>query len=124
MALIVLGAIVLDAMSKGTAFVSRLIVIFSLITIAIIAFGGELGIRVGLFLVLTLALGYRTIQLRRNCPFIRPRFSCGSSWSAFSFNVSCFRFPPDVPVWLWMFMPFCVLPGGVDRRHRALGSDA
>jgi hypothetical protein len=111
-ALMVLGAIAVQfyADRQGLSY-KELIVGLGVITGAIIIFGGERGIRFGLILwVLTLALGYRTLEVTQN---LRIHPSEILIWLLFACICvqrqlrSSTRFA--LPWWLWLLVPFCVL---------------
>ncbi len=109
---IVLGVIVVDyyAQRQGLSY-KELIVALGALAFAVVVFGGERGIRFGLILwVLTLALGYRTIEWTENlrihpseiliwvlffCIFVQRQLRLTTRFT--------------LPWWLWMFLPFCVL---------------
>ena len=109
---IVAGAVAVDfyAERQGLSY-KEMIVALGAIAFAVVVFGGERGIRFGLILwVLTLALGYRTIEWTRN---LRIHPSEILIWVLF-FCIfaqrqlrSTTRF--SLPWWVWMFLPFCVL---------------
>ena len=109
---IVLGVMVVDyyAERQGLSY-RELIVALGALVFAVVVFGGERGIRFGLVLwILTLALGYRTIEWTPN---LRIHPSEILLWVLF-FCIfaqrelrSTTRFA--LPWWLWMFLPFCVL---------------
>ena len=109
---IVLGVIAVDyyAQRQGLSY-KELIVALGALAGAVVVFGGERGIRFGLILwVLTLALGYRTIEWTENlrihpseiliwvlflCIFVQRQLRLTTRFT--------------LPWWLWMFLPFCVL---------------
>ena len=109
---ILVGAIVVDyyAERQGLSY-KELIVVLGALVFAVVVFGGERGIRFGLVLwVLTLALGYRTIEWTENLR-IHPSeiliwvlFFCIFAQRQLRLTT---RF--TLPWWLWMFLPFCVL---------------
>jgi hypothetical protein len=111
-AVIVIGVLsgALYAGRQGLSYRELIIVLGGLIA-AMIVFGGERGIRFGLVLwVLTLALGYRTVELTPNLR-IHPSeiliwllFVCILARRRF---LSAIRFP--LPWWLWLLIPFWVL---------------
>jgi len=108
----VLGVVVVDfyAERQGLSY-KELIVALGALVFAVVVFGGERGIRFGLVLwVLTLALGYRTIEWTENLR-IHPSeiliwvlFFCIFAQRQLRLTT---RF--TLPWWLWMFLPFCVL---------------
>ena len=109
---IVLSAIAVDfyAERQGLSY-RELIVVVGVLIVSVILFGGERGIRFGLVLwVLTLALGYRTIEWTHN---LRIHPSEILLWLLFVCIFaqrelrSTTKF--SLPWWLWMFLPFCVL---------------
>jgi hypothetical protein len=89
----------------------ELIVALGLVIGSVVVFGGERGIRFGLVLwVLTLALGYRTVEWTPNLR-IHPSeiliwvlFICVCAQRKFQ-TVTRFL----LPWWLWLLVPFCVL---------------
>ena len=109
---VVLGVFVVDyyAERQGLSY-KELIVVLGALVFGVVVFGGERGIRLGLVLwVLTLALGYRTIEWTEN---LRIHPSEILIWVLFfcifvqrQLRVTT-RF--TLPWWLWMFLPFCVL---------------
>lgn len=109
---VVLGVVVVDfyAERQGLSY-KELIVALGALVFAVVVFGGERGIRFGLVLwVLTLALGYRTIEWTENLR-IHPSeiliwvlFFCIFAQRQLRLTT---RF--TLPWWLWMFLPFCVL---------------
>ncbi|MGH9875243.1 MAG: hypothetical protein ACRD9S_22535 [Pyrinomonadaceae bacterium] len=109
---ILAGAIAVNfyADRQGLSY-KELIVALGALAIAVVVFGGERGIRFGLILwVLTLALGYRTIEWTENLR-IHPSeiliwvlFFCIFAQRQLRLST---RF--SLPWWLWMFLPFCVL---------------
>jgi hypothetical protein len=109
---VVLGVGVVNfyAERQGLSY-KELIVALGALVFAVVVFGGERGIRFGLVLwVLTLALGYRTIEWTENLR-IHPSeiliwvlFFCIFAQRQFRLTT---RF--TLPWWLWMFLPFCVL---------------
>lgn len=111
-ALIVLAGIVLYLYIEKRGFsYQELIIVFSVLTGAVIAFGREFGIRIGFVLwVLTLALGYRTVEVTRDLA-IHPAEVL--LW----FLLVCILFQRRLvsnarltfPLWLWMLIPFWVL---------------
>jgi len=112
MAVIVIGvvAVGLYANLQGLSY-KELIVGLGALGATIIIFGGERGIRFGLMLwVLTLALGYRTIEWTQN---IRIHPSEILIWLLFVCIFaqrqlrSATRF--SLPWWLWLLVPFWVL---------------
>ena len=114
-AVLVLGVIGVEfyADRQGLSY-RELIVALGVLIVAVIVFGGERGIRFGLVLwVLTLALGYRTIEWTQNlrihpselliwlllaCIFAQRQLVANSRLS--------------LPWWLWLFLPFGFLAGG------------
>ena len=111
-AALVLGAIAVEfyADRQGLSY-KELIVVLGVLAAAIIVFGGERGIRFGLILwVLTLALGYRTIEWTQNLR-IHPSeiliwllFACVCAQRRLR---SVTRF--SLPWWLWLLVPFFAL---------------
>jgi hypothetical protein len=110
--LIVLGALGVEfyADRQGLSY-KELIVALGVLIVAVIVFGGERGIRFGLVLwVLTLALGYRTIEWTENLR-IHPSeiliwllFVCICAQRELR---SSTRF--SLPWWLWLLVPFWAL---------------
>lgn len=111
-ALLVAGgaALYFYADRRGLSY-RELIVVFSALLIAVIAFGGELGIRLGFVLwVLTLALGYRTFQLT-------PDWSITPAEVLLWLLLACILVQRRMvasarlsfPIWLWLLVPFWVL---------------
>ncbi len=109
---IVLGVIgvLFYADRQGLSY-KELIVSLGALIVAVIIFGGERGIRFGLVLwVLTLALGYRTIEWTQN---LRIHPSEILIWLLFASICaqrqlrSSTRF--TLPWWLWMLIPFWAL---------------
>ena len=108
-AVIVLGALAVEfyADKQGLSYKDIIVVLGALIA-AVIIFGGERGIKFGLVLwVLTLALGYRTIELTPNlrlhpseiliwlllgCILVQRQLAAKS--------------PVSLPWWLWLLIPF------------------
>ncbi len=108
-AVIVLGALAVEfyADNQGLSYKDIIVVLGALIA-AVIIFGGERGIRFGLVLwVLTLALGYRTVELTPNlrlhpseiliwlllgCILVQRQLAAKS--------------PVSLPWWLWLLIPF------------------
>ena len=89
----------------------ELIVVSALLIVGVIVFGRELGVRWGFVLwVLTLALGYRTVELTRDLP-LHP--SEVLLWLLLVCVLMQRRLAASArltfPVWLWMFIPFWVL---------------
>jgi len=89
----------------------ELIVVSALLIVGVIVFGRELGVRWGFVLwVLTLALGYRTVELTRDLP-IHP--SEVLLWLLLVCVLMQRRLAASArltfQVWLWMFIPFWVL---------------
>src|SRR6267154_5870308 len=107
---IVVAAVELYADRQGLSY-KELIVGLGALVAAIILFGGERGIRFGLVLwVLTLALGYRTIEWTQNLR-IHPSeilvwllFACICAQRQLR---SSTRFL--LPWWLWFLIPFWAL---------------
>jgi len=109
---VVMGVFAVDfyAERQGLSY-KELIVALGALAFAVVVFGGERGIRFGFILwVLTLALGYRTIEWTAN---LRIHPSEILIWVLF-FCIfaqrqlrSSTRFA--LPWWLWIFLPFCVL---------------
>lgn len=111
-ALILLAGIVLwqYAERRGLSY-REIIALGGVLIVAVIAFGREFGVRVGFVLwVLTLALGYRTVEITRDLA-IHP------SEVLLWFLLLCICVQRRLvssarltfPVWLWMFIPFWVL---------------
>src|SRR6266404_2765315 len=107
---IVVIAVELYADRQGLSY-KELIVGLGALVAVIIIFGGERGIRFGLVLwVLTLALGYRTIEWT---PSLRIHPSEILIWLLLICILaerqlrSATRF--SLPWWLWLLVPFCVL---------------
>jgi len=89
----------------------ELIVVCGLLIVGVIVFGKELGVRMGFVLwVLTLAVGYRTVELTRDLP-LHP--SEVLLWLLLLCVLMQRRLAASarlaLPVWLWMFIPFWVL---------------
>ena len=89
----------------------ELIVALGVLIIAVIVFGGEHGIRFGLVLwVLTLALGYRTIEWTKD---LRIHPSEILLWlllvCTFAHRQLIARAKLALPWWLWLFIPFWAL---------------
>ncbi|MFS8086608.1 MAG: hypothetical protein ACMG6H_13325, partial [Acidobacteriota bacterium] len=89
----------------------EVIVALGALIVAVIVFGRELGIRYGFVLwVLTLTLGYRTIAVTGELA-IHP--SEILLWLLLVCVLAQRRLAADArmafPVWLWIFIPFCVL---------------
>jgi len=89
----------------------ELIVALGVLVIAVIVFGGEHGIRFGLVLwVLTLALGYRTIEWTKD---FRIHPSEILLWlllvCTFAHRQLIARAKLALPWWLWLFIPFWAL---------------
>jgi len=109
---IFVGVLVVDfyAERQGLSY-KELIVALGALAFAVVIFGGERGIRFGLILwVLTLALGYRTIEWTQNLR-IHPSeiliwvlFFCIFAQRQLRLST---RF--TLPWWFWLFLPFCVL---------------
>src|SRR6266542_1991026 len=111
-AVIVLGALAVEfyADKQGLSYKDIIVVLGALIA-GVIIFGGERGIRFGLVLwVLTLALGYRTVEWTSNlrihpseiliwlllaCILVQRQLASSSRLS--------------LPWWLWLLVPFWVL---------------
>lgn len=111
-ALLVVGGVALYfyADRRGLSY-RELIVVFSALLMAVIVFGGELGIRLGFVLwVLTLALGYRTLQLT-------PDWTVTPAEVLLWFLLICIMVQRRMvssarltfPIWLWLLVPFWVL---------------
>src|SRR5712692_5818315 len=86
----------------------ELILACGLLIVGVIVFGKELGVRMGFVLwVLTLAFGYRTIELTRDLP-LHP--SEVLLWLLLLCVLMQRRLAASarlaLPVWLWMFIPF------------------
>lgn len=111
-ALVVLGVFAVEfyADSQGLSY-KEVIVGLALLVGAVVIFGGERGIRLGLVLwVLSLALGYRTVEWTPNLR-IHPSeillwvlLICVCAQRQFQ---TATRF--SLPWWVWMMVPFCVL---------------
>jgi hypothetical protein len=111
-ALMVLGVFAVEfyADRQGLSY-KEVIVALALLVGGIVIFGGERGIRLGLVLwVLSLALGYRTVEWTRNLR-IHPSeillwvlIICVCAQRQFQTST---RFA--MPWWVWMMVPFCVL---------------
>ena len=110
--LIVLASVLLYSYAdqRGLSY-RELIVVSSVLIIAVIVFGRELGIRLGFVLwVFTLGLGYRTIELTRDLT-IHP--SEVLLWIILACILVQRRLVSNAnlafPLWLWIFIPFWVL---------------
>jgi hypothetical protein len=112
LALLIVGAATFAWYSseKGISY-KELIVGLSVLIIGVIIFGGEMGIRLGLVLwALTLALGYRTIELT---PDLRIHPSEILLWGLLLCVFAQRRFIDSrqisFPWWLWLSIPFWAL---------------
>ncbi len=111
-AMFVIGVVAIDlyAVGKGLSY-RELIVAFAALIGGIVVFGGERGIRFGFVLwVLTLALGYRTLQYTKDLTIHPAELLL---WLLF-FCILAQRELASVtritlPLWIWLFVPFCVL---------------
>src|SRR6266704_2060512 len=112
LAVFVISGIVLDlyADRRGLSY-RELIIASGLLIVGVIVFGKERGVRYGFILwVLTLALGYRTVELTPDLP-LHPSeillwllLACLCVQSRMASNTHL-----TFPVWLWLFIPFWVL---------------
>jgi hypothetical protein len=108
--ILVVGVGVTKYLDQQGLSYKELIVVSGALILAIIVFGGERGIQFGLVLwVLTLALGYRTIEIT---PDLRLHPSEILIWVLLAFimvqrhlDSTSFTFP----LWLWLFVPFWAL---------------
>ena len=103
-------AVTIYADERGVSY-RELIVIFALAILGVIVFGGESGIRWGFVLwVLTLALGYRTVSVTKELPLHPSEILL---WLLLACICVQRRLVANArltfPVWLWLFIPFCVL---------------
>jgi hypothetical protein len=110
--LIIIGTVLADVYLLGHGFSYREIIVgLGALIVGIIVFGRERGIQLGFVLwVLTLALGYRTVEWTHSlrihpseillwllmiCVFAQPKLASQTRLS--------------LPLWLWLFIPFWVL---------------
>jgi len=108
--LVAAGAFYYYVGRQGPSY-KEVIIALSALILAVIVFGRELGIRYGFVLwVLTLALGYRTVEVTGDLP-IHP--SEVLLWILLVCILVQRRLISNArlafPVWLWMFIPFWVL---------------
>jgi len=109
--LVALGGVALAIFFSGQGFsYKHLIVGLAALIAAVIVFGGDFGIRFGLVLwVLTLALGYRTVELTEN---LRLHPSEILIWLLLACILAqrhlTSQSPLSLPWWLWLFIPFWV----------------
>jgi len=105
------AAVVSFYLSQRGVSYSDLIVAFGSLTIGVIVFNGERGIHYGFMLwVLTLALGYRTMQLTPNLHLHPAEILLWVLMACVCVQrhlVSTSRL--TFPLWMWLLMPFCVL---------------
>ena len=109
--LLVLGTIAIDVYLTGNGLsYKEIIVAFGAGIVGVIIFGGERGIQFGFVLwVLTLALGYRTVEVT---PALRLHPSELLLWllvPCILFHRKLLRNRISFPMWLWLFVPFWVL---------------
>ena len=112
LAIIVFGAVGLTAYAQQRGFSYKEVIVgLALLVTAVIVFGGERGIRFGFVLwVLTLALGYRTIELTNSLRIHPAEIFLWLLLVCILANrelLSKGRF--SFPWWLWLFIPFWVL---------------
>ena len=88
----------------------ELIVGFSALITAVIVLGRERGIAIGLVLwVLTLALGYRTVEVTKNLRILPAELLLWLLLVCVIVQRNSFRKALTFPWWLWLFVPFWAL---------------
>jgi hypothetical protein len=110
-AILVAGGIVQYYVAREGPSYKEVIIAFSALVVAVIVFGGERGIRYGFVLwVLTLTLGYRTVEVTRDFPIHPAEILL---WLLLLCILVQRQLVSDArltfPLWLWMLMPFWVL---------------
>lgn len=88
----------------------EVIVGFAALITAVIVFGGERGISLGLVLwVLTLALGYRTVEITKDLRILPAELLLLLLLVCVFAQRHSFQKTINFPWWLWLFVPFWVL---------------